>query len=55
MLSRKAILISGCDSGFGNTLDIDENKVVPNPTLSIKEGALVPFFMPSALRKGMHL
>ena len=35
-------------SGFGNILTLDEAKVVPNPTLSIGEGALHPFTMPSA-------
>jgi excinuclease ABC subunit A len=34
--------------GFGNILKIDEQKVVPNPKLSIKQGALHPFSMPSA-------
>ena len=34
--------------GFGNILDIDESKVIPNPALSIKAGALNPFEMPSA-------
>lgn len=34
--------------GFGNTLEIDEKKVVPNPTLSLSQGALNPFTMPSA-------
>ena len=34
--------------GFGNILTLDENKVVPNATLSINEGALMPFEMPSA-------
>ncbi|MBX3033768.1 MAG: excinuclease ABC subunit UvrA [Bdellovibrionaceae bacterium] len=34
--------------GFGNILDLDENKVVPNPTLSLSGGALHPFTMPSA-------
>ena len=44
--------IGACDtcSGFGNILDLDEAKVVPNPTLSLKEGAILPFFMPSAAR-----
>ncbi len=37
-------------NGFGNTLDIDENKVIPNPNLCLSEGAIVPFFMPSAAR-----
>ncbi len=34
--------------GFGNILEIDEAKVVPNPNLSISQGALNPFMMPSA-------
>lgn len=34
--------------GFGNILDIDENKVIPNPGLSLAQGALNPFTMPSA-------
>ena len=34
--------------GFGNILEIDEAKVVPNPNLSITQGALNPFTMPSA-------
>jgi excinuclease ABC subunit A len=35
-------------NGFGNILTLDEGKVVPNPNLSINEGALHPFTMPSA-------
>lgn len=34
--------------GFGNILDIDEAKVVPNSNLSISQGCLHPFTMPSA-------
>lgn len=34
--------------GFGNILQIDPSKVIPNPNLSIGEGALHPFTMPSA-------
>jgi excinuclease ABC, A subunit len=34
--------------GFGNILDIDESKVIPNPSLSLAQGALNPFTMPSA-------
>jgi excinuclease ABC subunit A len=34
--------------GFGNILDLDEKKVVPNPNLSLDQGALNPFTMPSA-------
>lgn len=42
--------IGACPSckGFGNILDIDEKKVVPNPGLSLAQGALHPFTMPSA-------
>lgn len=35
-------------NGFGNILTLDEAKVVPNPQLSLSEGALHPFTMPSA-------
>ncbi|MGE3973687.1 MAG: excinuclease ABC subunit UvrA [Bdellovibrionales bacterium] len=35
-------------NGFGNTLEIDVNKVIPDPTRSISQGALQPFTMPSA-------
>jgi excinuclease ABC subunit A len=34
--------------GFGNILELDEAKVIPNPNLSLAEGALNPFTMPSA-------
>jgi excinuclease ABC subunit A len=34
--------------GFGNILDLDEQKIVPNPNLSLMQGALHPFTMPSA-------
>ena len=42
--------VGACAScnGFGNILTIDEAKVIPNPNLSIAEGALHPFNMPSA-------
>ena len=42
--------IGACPSckGFGNILDLDEKKVIPNPNLSIAQGALNPFTMPSA-------
>lgn len=42
--------LGACTSckGFGNVLELDEKKVIPNPTLSISEGALNPFTMPSA-------
>lgn len=35
-------------NGFGNTLLLDEAKVIPNPALSISEGAIAPFWMPSS-------
>jgi excinuclease ABC subunit A len=41
--------------GFGNILDIDEKKVVPNPNLSIAAGALNPFTMPSAAHEKRQL
>lgn len=42
--------VGACEkcNGFGNTLDIDLHKVIPNPNLSLREGAILPFFMPSA-------
>lgn len=36
--------------GFGNVLTVDEQKVIPNPELTIAEGAIKPFAMPSATR-----
>ena len=35
-------------NGFGNKLDLDPQKVVPNPELSLNQGAIAPFAMPSA-------
>lgn len=35
-------------NGFGNVMDLDEEKIVPNPKLSLAQGALHPFTMPSA-------
>jgi excinuclease ABC subunit A len=37
-------------NGFGNILSIDETKVIPNPRLSLAEGAIKPFAMPSGRR-----
>jgi excinuclease ABC subunit A len=34
--------------GFGNILTIDEKKVIPNPNLTLSEGAIHPFTMPSS-------
>lgn len=41
--------LGACDacSGFGNTLEIDENKVIPHPQKTLVEGAITPFAMPS--------
>lgn len=35
-------------NGFGNKLDLDEGKIVPNPELTLNQGAIAPFAMPSA-------
>ncbi|MBC87413.1 MAG: excinuclease ABC subunit A [Bdellovibrionaceae bacterium] len=35
-------------NGFGNILEVDENKVIPDPSLTLAEGAIKPFMMPSA-------
>jgi len=43
--------------GFGNTLTIDQSLVIPNPNLSISQGAIEPFTKPSAkdwLRELIH-
>ena len=42
--------LGACKScqGYGYTLDIDENKVIPKPKLSLKDGAVQPFENPSA-------
>lgn len=42
--------VGACQScnGFGNILMVDETKVIPNPKLTLSEGAIVPFAMPSA-------
>ena len=41
--------VGACDAcnGFGNILDLDFKKIIPNPKLSIKKGAIYPFTMPS--------
>lgn len=41
--------------GFGNILDIDEAKVIPNPAMSLAQGALSPFWMPSAAHEKKQL
>lgn len=35
-------------NGFGNVLEIDEDKVIPDKSLTLAQGALKPFTMPSA-------
>lgn len=37
-------------NGFGNILELDPDKIIPNSNLSIKKGAIFPFTMPSAAR-----
>ncbi len=41
--------IGACErcKGFGNTLELDENLVVPNPRLTIADGAIDPLIKPS--------
>lgn len=35
-------------NGFGNILSLDPEKIVPNPELTLNQGAIAPFAMPSA-------
>lgn len=35
-------------NGFGNTLDLDPAKIIPNPGKTLNQGAIAPFAMPSA-------
>ena len=44
----------GC-RGFGNKLELDENKIIPNKSLSIREGAILPYTMPSASKQRAKL
>lgn len=41
--------------GFGNILEVSEEKVVPNPNLSLAQGALSPFNMPSSAHEKKQL
>ncbi len=41
--------------GFGNQLELDENKIIPNQSLSIRDGAIVPYSMPSASKQRSQL
>jgi excinuclease ABC subunit A len=36
--------------GFGNILRVDPEKVIPNPQLTLSQGAIKPFAMPSAAK-----
>ncbi len=49
--------VGACEpcKGFGNILTIDEAKVVPDPTLTVAQGAIKPFAMPSAAKDKKHL
>ncbi len=49
--------LGACNSceGYGYTLEIDEGKVIPNPKLSLKRGAVHPSKNPSAARWRSHL
>ena len=45
---------SDCE-GYGYKLEVDEYRVVPNPRLSLKKGAIHPFQHPSAAHWKSHL
>ncbi|MEC9282473.1 MAG: excinuclease ABC subunit UvrA [Bdellovibrionota bacterium] len=49
--------VGACNNcnGFGNVLELDIDKIVPNPKLSISKGAIYPFTMPSASRQKAKL
>lgn len=49
--------VGACSScnGFGNILQVDENKVIPNPKLTLSEGAITPFAMPSGKQDRVQL
>ncbi len=49
--------IGACEKckGFGNLLEIDPQKVIPNQELSLTQGALKPFSMPSAYKDYLSL
>lgn len=44
--------VGACEpcKGFGNILIIDEAKVIPNPELTLAQGAIKPFAMPSGAK-----
>ena len=43
--------LGACEAcqGYGHVLDLDEKKVIPNPSLSIEKGAVYPFQSPSGM------
>ncbi len=45
--------IGACSScnGFGNRLELDENKIIPDVSRTIADGAIEPFSMPSASKE----
>ncbi|MCB0349631.1 MAG: excinuclease ABC subunit UvrA [Bdellovibrionales bacterium] len=49
--------VGACETckGFGNILKVDPEKVIPNPELTVAQGALKPFAMPSATRDKREL
>lgn len=49
--------VGACENckGFGNILSLDVDKIIPNPKLSIAQGCIKPFAMPSAARDRRHL
>jgi len=42
-------------SGFGNILDIDPQLIIPNPELSIRDGAIEPLTKPSLKKHMKHI
>lgn len=42
--------VGACSScnGFGNTLSLDESKIIPDPSKTLAQGAIAPLAMPSA-------
>ena len=49
--------LGACETceGYGYNLNIDEKKVIPNPELSLKKGAIQPFQMPSGKKSRAKL
>ena len=49
--------VGACSScnGFGNILSVDQSKVIPDPSLTIAQGAIKPFYMPSGRKDKKEL